>query len=334
MAAPSPPRERVPPGQIVTPRWPVLHAGSVPTDLSPGTWSLTLHGEVEAPQTLTFAQLLSLPQVDVACDIHCVTSWTKLGMRWRGVPFRAIESLVKPRPSVRFVVMECEQRFTTSLPVDALRGTTSSSPIRWSRPRFRPSTGARCGCSSPSGTSTSPRNGCAGCGSSRTTNPGSGRSAATRTSPTRGGKRGTMWMTLRSFTECAKSPCSGRWKGTRVEPVANGPRQQTYPDAPSSARMRTVYLPARNGSKIERLSRHRSGCGTEVTPGCTCPAFPLFRANSFNVVRGGGRSGSPLALGWFPTLAATSLRGSSGNHRRKPSCQIGELFVQSRLQPV
>ncbi|MCI4372549.1 MAG: molybdopterin-dependent oxidoreductase, partial [Thermoplasmata archaeon] len=106
MAAPNPSHERVPPGQIVTPRWPVLHAGSVPTELTPATWSLTLGGEVDAPQTLSFAQLLSLPQVDITTDIHCVTSWTKLGMRWRGVPFRAIESLAKPRPNVRFVIME------------------------------------------------------------------------------------------------------------------------------------------------------------------------------------------------------------------------------------
>ncbi|MGA8276212.1 MAG: molybdopterin-dependent oxidoreductase [Thermoplasmata archaeon] len=121
MAAPSPRRERVPPGQIVTPRWPVLHAGSVPTGLTPATWSLGLSGSVDAPQSLSFAQLLSLPQVDLTCDIHCVTSWTKLGMHWRGVPFQAIEALVKPRPGVRFVVMQCEQGFTTSLPIDALR---------------------------------------------------------------------------------------------------------------------------------------------------------------------------------------------------------------------
>jgi DMSO/TMAO reductase YedYZ molybdopterin-dependent catalytic subunit len=120
-ASPSPPHERVPPGQILTPRWPILHAGSVPTELTPATWSLALSGAVEAPQTLSFDQLLSLPQSDLTCDIHCVTSWTKLGMHWRGVPFRAIESLAKPRPEVRFVVMQCEQGFTTSLPIDALR---------------------------------------------------------------------------------------------------------------------------------------------------------------------------------------------------------------------
>ncbi len=121
MATPSPPHERVPPGQIVTPRWPVLHAGSVPAELTPATWSLELSGAVEAPQKLTFAHLRSLPQVDLTCDIHCVTSWTKLGMHWRGVSFRAIEALAKPRPEVRYVVMQCEQGFTTSLPIEALR---------------------------------------------------------------------------------------------------------------------------------------------------------------------------------------------------------------------
>jgi DMSO/TMAO reductase YedYZ molybdopterin-dependent catalytic subunit len=113
--------ERVPPGQKVTERWPVLHAGSVPTDLTLQNWSLRLHGEVENPRTLTFAELLSLGQQDVACDIHCVTSWSKLGMQWRGVPFRTLEALVHPRASVRFVVMECEQGFTTSLPIEPLR---------------------------------------------------------------------------------------------------------------------------------------------------------------------------------------------------------------------
>jgi DMSO/TMAO reductase YedYZ molybdopterin-dependent catalytic subunit len=93
----------------------------VPTALTPETWSLTVHGEVDAPQTLTFRELLALPQVDLTCDVHCVTSWTKLGMHWRGVSFRAIEAAARPRGTVRYVVMECEQGFTTSLPIQALR---------------------------------------------------------------------------------------------------------------------------------------------------------------------------------------------------------------------
>jgi DMSO/TMAO reductase YedYZ molybdopterin-dependent catalytic subunit len=112
--------DRVPPGQIVTDRWPVLHAGSVPGELGPPTWTLELHGDIDRPATLSFADLLRLPQRDETCDIHCVTSWSKLGMRWRGVPFRAVAEAAGPRPTVRFVVMECEQGFTTSLPYDAL----------------------------------------------------------------------------------------------------------------------------------------------------------------------------------------------------------------------
>jgi DMSO/TMAO reductase YedYZ molybdopterin-dependent catalytic subunit len=112
---------RIPPGQITTNGWPVLHAGSIPSDLTAQNWSLSLHGEVEHPMTLSYVQLLSLPQREITCDIHCVTSWTKLGMHWKGVPFTAIADAVAPRSSVRFVIMECEQGFTTSLPYEALR---------------------------------------------------------------------------------------------------------------------------------------------------------------------------------------------------------------------
>ncbi|MGI0129255.1 MAG: molybdopterin-dependent oxidoreductase [Thermoplasmata archaeon] len=110
----------VPPGQIVTPRWPVLHAGSVPTELTTANWSLSLHGEVESPKEISYAELLQLPQVEITCDIHCVTSWTKLGMRWTGVAFSALAGLARPKPGVRSVVMECEQGFTTSLPIEPL----------------------------------------------------------------------------------------------------------------------------------------------------------------------------------------------------------------------
>jgi DMSO/TMAO reductase YedYZ molybdopterin-dependent catalytic subunit len=75
---------------------------------------------VENPVTLDFAALERLAQRDQTVDIHCVTSWTKLGTTWRGVPFRTISSLVQPTADARFVVMECEQGFTTSLPLAAL----------------------------------------------------------------------------------------------------------------------------------------------------------------------------------------------------------------------
>ncbi|MFZ0829614.1 MAG: molybdopterin-dependent oxidoreductase, partial [Thermoplasmata archaeon] len=69
---------RIPPGQIVTKGWPVLHAGTVPYQLTRENWTLRLSGEADAPQTLSFADLLAMPQKTVTTDIHCVTSWTKL----------------------------------------------------------------------------------------------------------------------------------------------------------------------------------------------------------------------------------------------------------------
>lgn len=116
----SPRPNGLPPGQVLIKNWPVLHAGTVPPDLTPATWSLSVHGDVAEPVTLSYARLLELPQQEIVCDIHCVTSWSRVGMRWSGVPFRAIRDLVRPGPDVRFVIMECEQGFTTSLPIEAL----------------------------------------------------------------------------------------------------------------------------------------------------------------------------------------------------------------------
>jgi DMSO/TMAO reductase YedYZ molybdopterin-dependent catalytic subunit len=112
--------ERVPPGQVVTKGWPVLHAGGVPNQLTPATWTLQVHGLVRSPFTLDYPGLLALPQRQQTNDIHCVTSWTKLGMEWTGVTFRTIAERASVDASAQFVVMQCEQGFTTSLPLSAL----------------------------------------------------------------------------------------------------------------------------------------------------------------------------------------------------------------------
>lgn len=116
--------DRIPPGQIVTKGFPVLHAGTVPYQLTRENWSLKLSGEVEAPRSLSFSDLLAMPQKAVTTDIHCVTSWTKLDTVWTGVPFKAIANRARVHPSARFVIMECEQGFTTSLPIEPLYDET------------------------------------------------------------------------------------------------------------------------------------------------------------------------------------------------------------------
>ncbi len=111
--------ERIPPGQYRTEKFPVLHYGSVPrTDLA--TWDFKVHGEVDAPFTLTWDQFKGLPRKSVATDIHCVTRWTKLDTAWGGVPIGEILRLAQVRPSASHVLAHCEQGYTANLPLTVL----------------------------------------------------------------------------------------------------------------------------------------------------------------------------------------------------------------------
>jgi DMSO/TMAO reductase YedYZ molybdopterin-dependent catalytic subunit len=112
-------RRRVPPGQYLTEKWPVLHYGSVPAvDLS--RWQLRVWGEVERPLVLDWASFGALPRAAVHTDIHCVTRWSRLDMDFEGVAVRHVLGLVRPTPEARFVVVHAEQGYTTNLPLDVL----------------------------------------------------------------------------------------------------------------------------------------------------------------------------------------------------------------------
>jgi DMSO/TMAO reductase YedYZ molybdopterin-dependent catalytic subunit len=110
---------RLPPGQYLTEKWPVLHAGNVPRiDLS--TWSLRVFGLVEEEVTLAYEQLRALPATDVTTDIHCVTRWSRFDAGFRGVHWRDLAALCKPLPAANFVVAHAPQGFTANLPLAAL----------------------------------------------------------------------------------------------------------------------------------------------------------------------------------------------------------------------
>ena len=110
---------RLPPGQYLTEKWPVLHAGSVPK-VGVDTWTLEISGEVDRPLTLTWDQLLELPSREVTVDIHCVTRWSRFDTRFKGVHWSEIAKLVAPKPSGRFVVAHAEQGFTANMPLAAI----------------------------------------------------------------------------------------------------------------------------------------------------------------------------------------------------------------------
>jgi len=110
---------RLPPGQYLTEKWPVLHAGSVPKiDLA--TWDLSVTGEVEQDLTLTWEQLLELPSREVTVDIHCVTRWSRFDTTFKGVHWSELAKLVSPKPGARFVIAHAEQGFTANMPIDAI----------------------------------------------------------------------------------------------------------------------------------------------------------------------------------------------------------------------
>jgi DMSO/TMAO reductase YedYZ molybdopterin-dependent catalytic subunit len=111
---------RLPPGQYLTEKWPVLHAGSVPlTDLE--TWDFRVWGEVDEPLTLSWAEFSSLPTVEVTQDIHCVTRWSRFDTTFRGLPWTEIEMRIGARPGARYAIAHAEQGFTSNVPVSFLR---------------------------------------------------------------------------------------------------------------------------------------------------------------------------------------------------------------------
>jgi DMSO/TMAO reductase YedYZ molybdopterin-dependent catalytic subunit len=115
--------QRLPPGQVLTRKWPVLHAGETPEyrDLD-REWDLFVFGEVEEKRRVTWAEFSSWPRVTVHADMHCVTRWSKLDNAWEGVPTRELLNHITAKPSAKFVMVHCEQGFTTNLPIDDFFG--------------------------------------------------------------------------------------------------------------------------------------------------------------------------------------------------------------------
>jgi DMSO/TMAO reductase YedYZ molybdopterin-dependent catalytic subunit len=112
-------RRRLPPGQYLTQKWPVLHYGSVPSaDLD--TWDFRVWGEVEEPFTLTWDQFQALPRTSLVTDIHCVTRWTRLDAGFEGVAIQRILERARPTPDARFVLAHAEQGYTANLPLEVL----------------------------------------------------------------------------------------------------------------------------------------------------------------------------------------------------------------------
>ena len=110
---------RLPPGQALTNRFPVLHYGPVPK-FNPAAWDLRVFGEVEQETRWTWDEFNKLPRGKVLMDIHCVTRWSKFDTEWEGVYLKTLvdEGLIKLKPTARHLLQHCEYGFTVNIPLD------------------------------------------------------------------------------------------------------------------------------------------------------------------------------------------------------------------------
>jgi DMSO/TMAO reductase YedYZ molybdopterin-dependent catalytic subunit len=128
--------DRLPPGQYLTEKWPVLHYGGVPK-VNLATWDFSIGGLVEKPIKLTYEDFKKLPRKTVKADVHCVTRWSMLDSTWEGVPIAEIMKLVELKAEATHVMVAAEHGFTANLSLDdflrdenMLVDTRNGEPIR------------------------------------------------------------------------------------------------------------------------------------------------------------------------------------------------------------
>jgi len=110
---------RLPPGQSLSNKFPVLHYGQVPR-FDPATWDFRVWGEIEAEKRWNWEEFRELPRTKLVMDIHCVTRWSKFDTEWEGVSVKRLveEGHIRLKPSARFVLQHCEYGFTVNIPLE------------------------------------------------------------------------------------------------------------------------------------------------------------------------------------------------------------------------
>lgn len=111
--------DRLPPGQSLTLKFPVLHYGRVPP-FDPDSWNFRIWGEVVDERAWSWQEFQSLPRKKIKMDIHCVTRWSKFDTVWEGVSLRNLveHELVVLKPEARYAIQHCEYNFSTNLPIE------------------------------------------------------------------------------------------------------------------------------------------------------------------------------------------------------------------------
>ena len=111
--------DRLPTGQYLTKKWPILSYEKTPKQLPPD-WKLRITGLVENPFELTWEEFLALPHTTMTSDFHCVTTWSRYDNTWEGIHIREIFQRAKPLPHAKFVLAHSWTGYTTNLPLESL----------------------------------------------------------------------------------------------------------------------------------------------------------------------------------------------------------------------
>jgi DMSO/TMAO reductase YedYZ molybdopterin-dependent catalytic subunit len=112
-------KNRIPPGQYLTPGFPVLSAGPTPhTPLD--RWSFQINGLVRQPVSWSWEEFLTLPSKTYISDIHCVTKWSKLDTHWKGVSVDTLFTHIDLDPKAMYVEAFSDGGYTTNLPLQEI----------------------------------------------------------------------------------------------------------------------------------------------------------------------------------------------------------------------
>jgi DMSO/TMAO reductase YedYZ molybdopterin-dependent catalytic subunit len=107
----------LPVGQTITQKWPVLDLGYLP-ELPLESWSLTIDGAVEHPLRLNWNEFMALPQTDDTSDFHCVTTWSKLNINWKGVRLIDLAALAQPKETATHILCYGYDEYTTNVSLE------------------------------------------------------------------------------------------------------------------------------------------------------------------------------------------------------------------------
>jgi DMSO/TMAO reductase YedYZ molybdopterin-dependent catalytic subunit len=111
---------RLPPGQSLTQKFPVLHYGPTPRYRDLSQWDLRVFGLVKEEKTFSLEDILAMPKTQVTVDIHCVTRWSKFDTPWEGVLFCDFLKYVELEPEAKYVIAHCEYGFAANLPLEVM----------------------------------------------------------------------------------------------------------------------------------------------------------------------------------------------------------------------